>query len=86
MISKRQASQQNDRIYADQLAAAEKFIDRALASRYASGRSVSIDIKEIPLKDRHLRDKLLSRYKKAGWSVKHETGDQRDWYENYVFS
>ncbi len=86
MITPQEAAKQNDKLHADQLAAAEKAIDSILASRFISGRSVSIDAKAIPIKDSPLREKLLARYKAAGWSIKHDTGDQRDWYDHYVFS
>lgn len=86
MITPHEAAKRNDELHAEQLAAAEKAIDAVLARRFVTGRSVSIDVKDIPIKDHILRDKLLSRYKQSGWVVKKETGDQRDWFENYVFS
>lgn len=70
MISKSDAAKQNDELYADQLAAAEKVIDRALARGYATGRTVSI---EGPINnlDHHLRRIVIERYKRAGWNIKH---------------
>ena len=76
MISKQDAARENDRIHADQLAAAEKVVDRALSRSYSSGRSVTIATSLINL-DYYLREKLMARYRQAGWTVKH-TDDQRD--------
>jgi hypothetical protein len=86
MITPQEASKRNDQLHAEQLVAAEKAIDAILVRGFISGRSVSIDVKDIPIKDHILRDKLLARYKDAGWQIKKDTGDQRDWYEHYVFS
>ena len=76
MISPQEAAKQNDKIHADRLKAAEEKIDNALARGFFSGGSVSIDTKNIDL-DYHLREKLMAKYRKAGWKVEHHS-DQRD--------
>ena len=83
MISKSDAAKQNDIIHADIIASAEKVIDRALASGYASGRSVTI---EGPINnlDYHLRAVILARYKKAGWNIKHYDSQREG--SSYTFS
>lgn len=83
MISKKDAAQQNDRLHADVLAAAEKVIDRALASGYASGRSVTI---EGPINnlDYHLRAVIIARYREAGWKIKHYDSQREG--SSYTFS
>jgi len=80
MISKGDAARQNDELHADQLAAAEKVVDRVLAREYSSGRSVTIASSLVNL-DYYQRPKLIARYQKSGWNVKW-TDDQREgaWY------
>jgi macrodomain Ter protein organizer (MatP/YcbG family) len=76
MITPQEASKKNDQIHAQQLKAAEEKIDRALARGYFSGGKVTVDTKNIDL-DYHLREKLMDKYRKAGWKVEHHS-DQRD--------
>ena len=70
MISKSDAARQNDELHADQLAAAEKVIDRALARGYATGYSVTIE-DSINNLDYQLRETILVRYREAGWNIEH---------------
>jgi len=83
MITPQDAAKENDRIHADELAAAEKAVDRALAQSFSTGRPVTIAGSTIKL-DYHLRKKLIERYERAGWEVKHHS-DQRDG-DYYEFS
>lgn len=85
MISPKEAAKRNDALYADQLAAAEKKIDAELARSYGTGRSVSIDTDSIGLKDHHLREKLMARYRSNGWEIKHHS-DQREQSSYYTFT
>lgn len=83
MITPHQASQENDKIHAEALAAAEAKIDKALKSRYFTGGKISLPGNLYGL-DYNLRKKLIDRYRKAGWTVEHFS-DQRDG-DYYYFS
>jgi hypothetical protein len=85
MITPQHAAKKNDEIYAESLKLAEQYVDKALARNYASGRSVQIDVDEIPLKDYYLREKLIDRYRASGWEVEHRS-DQREQTSYYTFS
>jgi len=76
MISPRDAAKKNDELHAEQFAAAEKAIDRALSQDYSTGHSVTVCSSRIKV-PYQLRSKLINRYRQAGWDVKH-TLDQGD--------
>jgi hypothetical protein len=76
MISKGEAAKKNSEIHAHRIAAAEKVIDRALSEDYTPGRDVNIAGSLLNL-DYHQRENLMTKYRRAGWSVRH-ISDQRD--------
>ena len=77
MITPKQAAEANDKIFEDQLAAAERILDGKLAANFATGRRVAIAGNSIPIKDHYLRKRLFDNYRKVGWKVE-ESDCQRE--------
>jgi len=84
MISPKDASKKNDQDHAEQLKAAEEKIDKILARGYSSGGAVCIDTERFDL-EYSLRERLIDRYRKSGWEVKHHS-DQREQTCYYKFN
>jgi hypothetical protein len=84
MITPDAAANRNDKIHEEQLAAAEKAVDKLLADGFSTGRPLSIDCNVVCSLDCTLRKRLMDKYRAAGWDVK-EYDDQRDGL-SYTFS
>ena len=68
-ITPEQAAARNDQNSEQRLAKAEEELDEMLRSGFRTGTCITL--RKLPLSDDHwLRQKLLARYRAAGWEIK----------------